>query len=171
MNSFSLASASVQFLLMFFFLPLVSLHWPVGAWSGEPFLFFSQGSSGEKKKIKPKSYFAAIPHLPLNSWFCAFCDWLPCVAPGELKSPTSIPSWHMASCWLPHLEIMLIWLITALGQWMRSCLTAFLMTPLKIDSWRGKCCLSAFGGPSKLICRVMQRMMAINPLLSLQAFH
>lgn len=91
MNSFSLASASVQFSLMLFslqiftfFLPLVSLYWPVGAWSGESFLFSSQGSSGEKKTMKPKSYFTAISHLPFNSWFCAFCDWLPCVAPGGL---------------------------------------------------------------------------------------
>lgn len=46
-----------------------------------------------------------------------------------------------------------------------------LLTPLKISSLRDKCCLSAFSGPSKLICRAMQRRTAINPLLSLQAFH
>lgn len=131
----------------------VGHHFPVNFW-------------GKRNKTHPT--------YPLNSQYAPSgivsalcgCRW-------SLKESALVPSWHNG----------LLLASSSLWEWSwadsgnssgagdRGMSGSFPLLPLKLSSLRGKCCLSAFSGPSKLICRAMQRRTAINPLLSLQAFH
>lgn len=63
------------FCLYFLFIDLLEL--------GEPFLFSSQGSCGEKNN-ETKILFHCHPTFAPQLMVCAFCDCLPCVAPDGL---------------------------------------------------------------------------------------